>query len=442
MKKTFISMLALLAIATTAQAQENSINGHEYVDLGLPSGLLWATCNVGAEKPEDYGLYFAWGETTGYTGDTSDGRLFDWENYKFVTSDALTKYTGSDKAVLDPDDDAATANWGEGWRMPTFDEIKELLDNTSSVWTTLNGVNGRQFTSNKNGNSIFLPASGGRHGGSLDDVGSCGAYWLSSLNEGFPASACFLYFSSDDAFSYGSMRRDGRSVRPVIPKSIEINATNFPDPNFRSFVSGTAIDKDGNGYLSSEEIAAVQVMGVPAEEIVDMKGIEHFTALEYLYCQRNPLKSLDVSKNIKLKGLYCFYNELTELDVSKNINLTSLTCHRNQISGDKMQALVESLPTVASGEFSVFKLDDEQEKNVITKSQVALANRKGWKVWAYDGEDWSEYAGSDDTPNSIDNSQLAIDDLGNDWYSIDGKKLQGEPTQKGIYILNGKKVVK
>ncbi|MBR6016482.1 MAG: hypothetical protein IK067_05060, partial [Prevotella sp.] len=123
-KKIFTLLLALVAIVTTAQAQ-NTINGHEYVDLGLPSGTLWATCNVGAETPEDYGLYFAWGETVGYTGDTSDGRLFDWANYKWCdgSNTTLTKYCNNsekgkdgftdDKTVLDPEDDAATANWGE-----------------------------------------------------------------------------------------------------------------------------------------------------------------------------------------------------------------------------------------------------------------------------------------------------------------------------------------
>ncbi|MBR5633556.1 MAG: hypothetical protein IKW78_00015 [Prevotella sp.] len=186
------------------------------IDLGLPSGTKWANMNVGAEKPEDYGLYFAWGETTGYTGDTSDGRLFDWDNYKFGTSSALTKYTGSDKSVLDPEDDAATANWGEGWRMPTKDEIKELFDNTTNEWTELNGVKGRKFTAkNGSGNFIFLPASGFRSGGSLLSVGSGGYYWSSSLDESSPASAYSLSFYSGGAGWGYDDRHYGQSVRPV-----------------------------------------------------------------------------------------------------------------------------------------------------------------------------------------------------------------------------------
>ncbi|MBR6494201.1 MAG: hypothetical protein IKT22_02880, partial [Prevotella sp.] len=196
------------------------IDEHEYVDLGLPSGLLWATCNVGATKPEEYGLYFAWGETTGYTGDTSDGRSFDWENYKFGTSDALTKYTGSDGLTeLEAKDDAATAKWGEGWRMPTKDEIKELLDNTTNEWTELNGVNGRKFTAkNGSGNSIFLPASGLRVGGSLQQVDSYGFCWSSSLGKGSPANAYYLLLDSERANDFGSGRYYGHCVRPVIGK--------------------------------------------------------------------------------------------------------------------------------------------------------------------------------------------------------------------------------
>jgi len=147
--------------------------GVEAVDLGLPSGTKWANMNVGATAPEDYGLYFAWGETMGYTSDTSDGHSFDWENYKWCNGSGktLTKYcttsdygTVDNKMVLDLEDDAAYLNWGDKWRMPTITEIQELLDNTTSEWTTQNGVYGRKFTSKSNGNAVFLPAAGYRYG--------------------------------------------------------------------------------------------------------------------------------------------------------------------------------------------------------------------------------------------------------------------------------------
>ena len=140
---------------------------HEYVDLGLPSGLLWATCNVGAETPEEYGDYFAWGETT-----PKDN--YSWGTYQYGDGSTITKYTGSDGlTTLLPEDDAATANWGNDWRMPTHDEWVELYQNTTMTWTQQNGVNGRLFTAD-NGNSLFLPAAGYRDLSSLDGAGSYG----------------------------------------------------------------------------------------------------------------------------------------------------------------------------------------------------------------------------------------------------------------------------
>ena len=199
--------------------------GVEAIDLGLPSGTKWANMNVGAEQPEDYGLFFAWGETVGYGSDTSDGRSFDFASYKWCNGswDTQTKYctdssygTVDNKTVLDLEDDAAYVNWGSSWRMPTITEIEELLDNTTSVWTTQNGISGRKFTSKTNGNSIFLPAAGYRYGSGLYDQTSYGYYWSSSLNESYPYLARLLVFYSGNANpNYGSYRYNGFTVRPV-----------------------------------------------------------------------------------------------------------------------------------------------------------------------------------------------------------------------------------
>ena len=193
---------------------------HEYVDLGLPSGTLWAACNVGANSPEEYGDYFAWGETE----PKSD---YSWSTYKYYnsTENTMTKYCASsddygtvdNKTELEPSDDAATANWGSGWQMPSREQCDELYNSsyTTTTWTTMNGVEGRMITSKSNGNSIFLPAAGYRYDSSLSNAGSSGDYWSRSLNTSDSNYAYRLHFYSSNIDTYVSYRFYGRSVRPV-----------------------------------------------------------------------------------------------------------------------------------------------------------------------------------------------------------------------------------
>mgnify|MGYP003302756243 CR=1 FL=1 len=189
------------------EAEKNLNAGHEYVDLGLPSGLKWAICNVGATTPEEYGDYFAWGEVEPKT-------TYNWDTYKYYDGSNFTKYTGSDKTVLDPEDDAATANWGGAWRMPTKAEQDELRNNCTWTWITQSGVNGYKVTG-PNGNSIFLPAAGQMSGGSLDSAGSNGLYWSSSLSAYGPNHALYVSFNSYSVDMYRCGRYYGYSVRPV-----------------------------------------------------------------------------------------------------------------------------------------------------------------------------------------------------------------------------------
>lgn len=192
-------------------------NGHDYVDLGLPSGLKWATCNVGATAPEGYGDYFAWGETEPKTN-------YDWSTYKYGSYYTMTKYctqssygTVDNKTTLELSDDAARANWGGKWRMPTKAEQDELKNNCTWTWTTQNGVNGCRLTSKTNGNSIFLPAAGCRNVTSVEYVGSYGSYWSSSLDESDPHLAYTLYFDSGYVDWHSYYRRVGLTVRAVCP---------------------------------------------------------------------------------------------------------------------------------------------------------------------------------------------------------------------------------
>jgi hypothetical protein len=195
---------------------------YEFVDLGLPSGTKWASCNIGAENPEEYGLYFAWGETQGYEGIT-DTKKFYWSDYKWCGGSVgtLTKYNNKSSygivdnlTTLELSDDAAYQN-DNTCRMPTKDEIQELIDNTTSKWETLNDVNGRRITSKTNGNSIFVPTAGYYYKGSLNNEGSNGYYWSSSSNESKLGDGRALNFGPGNMNMGNGSRCNGFSIRPV-----------------------------------------------------------------------------------------------------------------------------------------------------------------------------------------------------------------------------------
>ena len=206
-----------------ANYSHNIIGDYEYVDLGLPSGLLWASCNIGSTSAEEYGDYFAWAET-----EIKDN--YEIMNYKYSAEGSdelhpqLTKYCNipdygyngfTDNLItLQPEDDAAMANWGNGWRMPTKVEWRELRDHTTVTCTQQNGVNGRLLTAS-NGNSIFLPAAGRRWGEELSGAGCDGAYWSRSLYSDYPFGAWYFDFDSDYTYVSYYGRYYGFSVRPV-----------------------------------------------------------------------------------------------------------------------------------------------------------------------------------------------------------------------------------
>ena len=202
-------------ISVTPSREHNIINGHEYVDLGLPSGTLWATCNVGASKPEEYGNYYAWGETN-TKHDYSEGTYTHCRR-RSLLGGFLTwyKYDKLDNIGADAQYDVARKEWGSTWRLPTKAEFNELRSNCTWTRTTQNGIYGYKVTSKKNGNSIFLPAAGWRYGTSLDDQGTDGNYWSSTPHESDSGSAYLLYFCSGGHYTVWNLRYHGRSVRPV-----------------------------------------------------------------------------------------------------------------------------------------------------------------------------------------------------------------------------------
>ena len=204
-----------ISFMTEEGASTGIENGYSWINLGL--SVRWATCNVGATNPEDYGDYFAWGET-------EPKEEYNWSTYKWCDGSkyTITKYnndssygTVDNKEELELIDDAAHVNWGGSWRMPTNAEWIELLAQCTWTWTTLNGVKGYNVISKSNGNSIFLPVAGYRYENSLYNVGSIGYYWSSSLY--IRSLAWGVYFFSENMGKDDLVRSDGLSVRPVCP---------------------------------------------------------------------------------------------------------------------------------------------------------------------------------------------------------------------------------
>jgi len=200
MKRNLI-FIVTIAFSMVLISCGNTKNGHEYVDLGLPSGTLWATCNVGANSPEDFGDYFAWGETI--TKETYNASTY--------------KYSDNPK-TLPESADVATVNWGIGWRMPTMEDMMELHKNCTHEWTTQNGVNGMLFTG-ANGNEVFFPSAGARGNSNLFGVGETGGYWSSSLYAEESDNAYFLCFYLDTSSGVSHINRGfGQTIRPICSK--------------------------------------------------------------------------------------------------------------------------------------------------------------------------------------------------------------------------------
>lgn len=192
---------------------------HQWVDLGLPSGTLWATTNIGADNPEEFGDYLSWGEIR-------PKGAYEWNNYKWCAGsyNTMTKYCTvpeygaggfvDNLTTLDPADDAATVRWGSSWRMPTHKQQKELLDCCQWTETDINGVHGYEVTGS-NGTAMFFPAAGYREGSEIKGVGALGLYWSNSLYSSIPADAFDLELSSTGNRWYFLERYFGLTVRAV-----------------------------------------------------------------------------------------------------------------------------------------------------------------------------------------------------------------------------------
>ena len=223
---TFLSAVLLCMFVKSVIAEE-----HEFVDLGLPSGILWATCNLGASTPEEYGDYFAWGETT-----TKD--KYSWETYKWNNSSGLTKYCITNNygivdniITLEDIDDAAIANWGGNWHMPTASDFSELIENCTWKWDTKNGVYG-YYVYGTNGNSIFLPAARCKNDDGTPSENLFCSYWSSSLHPSTSIDGMSMLAREDthERECLGVYRHVGMSIRAVCRMVFSTSVTlNYED---------------------------------------------------------------------------------------------------------------------------------------------------------------------------------------------------------------------
>ncbi len=219
MRRIALTLSALFMTATCLFAQSK----HQYVDLGL--SVKWATCNIGADKPEDHGDYFSWGET-------ENKRINNWDTYRFSEGfkHAITKYCSNSQygwhervdslSALEPEDDVAHAKWGGNWCIPTKAEIKELLENCTWTCTTRNDINGYLVTGKKPGytdNSIFIPVTGTYDDGKLFGSRDHGYYWSRDCGTIYPADAYTLELSVREASVGMKPRSESLAVRPVCP---------------------------------------------------------------------------------------------------------------------------------------------------------------------------------------------------------------------------------
>ncbi len=440
---------------------------HEYVDLGLTSGTLWATCNVGAYRPQDAGLFFAWGDTVGHGSDTSDGYLFSWENYKWgevAGEDTnFTKYCsdssrGKDgftdgKNELDPEDDAAYVNWGSLWRTPSKEQFDELKSECTWTKTTVQGVNGYEVKGT-NGNTIFLPETGWRIDDMLLDGG---AYWSRSTDPDDAGGAYYLGWDDWGEYIFGG-RLDGQCVRPVVNTSKYIkladNAENSEaigtaaasSDTYDVMLEGRKIYKDGEWNtlclpfdLSEEQLNASPLAGADIRTLTDATVTGHHVDLTF---------SDNVSSITAGTPYIVRWEEDTKCPtiIDPVFYGVSVSEENNDFVSDdghvNFIGYYDAFTVSPSDNPLVYYLTAGNTLKYTTKERTLKACRAYFTFTASDGGSANDFTFDIDFGNGTNSIQdVRTDNEEGTWYDLSGRCLNGKPTQKGIYVNEGHKVV-
>ena len=462
---------AVTVIYTKVELEPSQNTTHEAVDLGLTSGTLWATTNVGADNPQDIGLFFAWGDTEGHGSDPADGYMFSWENYKwgevsgydtFFTKYCSDSSRGKDgftdgKFELDPEDDVAYVNWGNEWRMPSKQQLDELLNECTWTLATIGDMTGYEVEG-PNGNSIFLPTTGWR----IDDMLlEGGAYWSRSGTPDDVGGAFYLGWDEWGFYEFGG-RCDGQCVRPVAFRYIELaDNENNSEIIENAANNGNAYDvklcnrtlyKDGTWNTLclpfALDEAQIETMLDSPEAIMTLSATDYDAETSTLTLNFVDATSIEAGKPYIIKWKPSENSESSELKnptfsgvILSNTMETVLTEYAEFIG-------TTSPVTLAAGNRDVLYLGANNtlyspSVDKVVKSCYAYFELKGG-IKAGDkanGVRFFRLNFGDGEATSISRLDAGSDE-GEDgnWYAIDGRRMNGKPTAKGLYINKGHKL--
>ena len=456
-------------IFTKVELESSMDTSKPFVDLGLTSGTLWATCNIGADNPQDAGLFFAWGDTVGHGSDPSDGYLFSWDNYKWcVVVDYFSHFTkyctesssGNDgfadgKYELDPEDDAAYINWGSEWRTPSKEQFDELKNECTWTLKTIGDVKGYEVVG-QNGNSIFLPETGWRIDDMLLDGG---AYWARSANPEDTGGAYYLGWDDWGEYEYGG-RVNGQCVRPVINpykyiqlvddavNSDAIASAASSDDTYEVKLDGRTLFKDGEWNtlclpfnLTAEQLSASSLAGADIRTLTSACVTGHHVDLTFGSNESSLTAGTPYivrwEADTKIPTIIDPVFRGVTLSDEKH-DFVSADGHVNFIG------YYDAFTILPSDDPLVYYLTTGNILKFTTKERLLKACRTYFTFTPSDGSSANDFTfdisfGGD--PNSIHTAITENDKTAGVWFDLSGRRLNGKPSQKGIYVTDGQKVV-